>query len=265
MSHAPEGLSLEDDIKQDQIFIDESMRILHEAEKQDVTLRVMGSIAIRLHCPDSINLINKLGRPITDIDYVGYDKQSSKIQKLFENLGYVQRQLSYSYTQAGRLIFINPANQEVVDVFLNRLSMCHTIDYSKRLEVDSPTVPLAEIILQKMQIVMISEKDVKDTFVLFREHEVGNNDNNMINAEYIAKLMSKDWGFYFTVTTNLQKMKNLMSEFSVLNEQDRTIISNRIDSLLRRIEDEPKSSSWKMRAKVGPRKKWYKDVYSAPK
>ena len=101
---------MEDDIKQDKIFIDESMRILQEAEKQGVTLRVMGSIAIRLHCPDSINLIKKLGRPITDIDYVGYDKQSSKIQKLFDNLGYVHRQLSYSYTQAGRLIFINPAN-----------------------------------------------------------------------------------------------------------------------------------------------------------
>ena len=256
---------MEDDIKQDKIFIDESMRILQEAEKQGVTLRVMGSIAIRLHCPDTIDLIKKLGRPITDIDYVGYDKQSSKIQKLFENLGYMQRQLSYSYVQAGRLIFINPANQEVVDIFLNRLAMCHTIDYSKRLEVDSPTVPLAEIILQKMQIVMISEKDVKDTFVLFREHEVGDNDNNMINGGYIAKLMSKDWGFYYTAITNLQKAKNLMPQFSVLSEQDKTIISNRIDSLLKRIEDEPKSGSWKTRAKVGPRKKWYKDVYSAPK
>ena len=256
---------MEDDFKQDKIFIDESLRILQEAEKQGVTLRVMGSIAIRLHCPDSINLIKKLGRPITDIDYVGYDKQSSKIQKLFDNLGYVHRQLSYSYTQAGRLIFINPANQEVVDVFLNRLAMCHTIDYSKRLEIDSPTVPLAEIILQKMQIVMIGEKDVKDTFVLFREHEVGDNDNNMINGVYIAKLMSKDWGFYYTVTTNLLKVKNLMSEFSVLSEQDKTIISERIDSLLQKIEEQPKSSSWKMRAKVGPRKKWYKDVYSAPK
>ena len=116
-----------------------------------------------------------------------------------------------------------------------------------------------------MQIVMISEKDVKDTFVLFREHEVGDNDNNMINGVYIAKLMSKDWGFYYTVTTNLLKVKNLMSEFSVLSEQDKTIISERIDSLLQKIEEQPKSSSWKMRAKVGPRKKWYKDVYSAPK
>ena len=256
---------MEDDIKQDNIFIDESKKILEEAERQGVTLRVMGSIAVRLHCPDSIALIKKLGRPITDIDYVGYDRQSSKIQKLFENLSYVQRQLSYSYVQAGRLIFINPVNQEVVDVFLNRLAMCHTIDYSKRLEVDSPTVPLAEIILQKMQIVMISEKDVKDTFVLFKEHDVGDNDNNMINGRYIAKLMSKDWGFYYTVTTNLQKVMKLMPQFSVLSEQDKTTISNRIDSLLRRIEDEPKNSSWKMRAKVGPRKKWYNDVYSAPK
>ncbi|MFX1561305.1 MAG: hypothetical protein ACFFBL_12015, partial [Promethearchaeota archaeon] len=144
--------------------------------------------------------------------------------------------------------------------FLDRLEMCHKIEYKKRLEIDSPTVPLAELLLQKMQIVKISEKDIIDTTMLLLAHDLGESDADTINAKHIADILSKEWGFYYTVTTNLKKVASLMREFDVLEEKDKDIVGNRIDKLLKILDDKPKSRSWKMRARVGTSKKWYKDV-----
>ena len=96
--------------------------------------------------------------------------------------------------------------------------------------------------------------------MLLREHEIGSSDNETINGEYIAKIMSKDWGFYYTSTTNLNKVKALLGEYEVLTAADREVISGRVDTLLGMIEKEPKSVGWKVRAKVGTKKQWYNDV-----
>ncbi|MFX0053608.1 MAG: hypothetical protein ACFFAD_01650 [Candidatus Hermodarchaeota archaeon] len=243
-----------------QVFVDEALRIIEEANKQGIILRLMGAIAIRLHSPEYAYLHEKMGRFITDIDYVAYEKQSSKIEKFFEGQNYSRRLLSFSFALGGRMIFINNSDGRHIDVFLDRLEMCHKIEYKKRLEIDSPTVPLAELLLQKMQIVKISEKDIIDTTMLILAHEIGDTDENTINAGYIAEILSKEWGFYYTVTTNLKKVASLMREFTVLDNQEKEVASSRIEELLQSIEDKPKGRSWKMRARVGTSKKWYKDV-----
>lgn len=248
------------DIEEQQKFVSEALRIIKEANQQGIILRLMGAIAIRLHSPEHAYLHEKLGRFITDIDFVAYEKQSSKIEKFLEAQNYTRRILSYSYALGGRMIFINNTNGRQIDVFLDRLEMCHKIEYKKRLEIDSPTVPLAELLLQKMQIVKISEKDIIDTTMLLLAHDIGDTDDNTINVKYISKILSKEWGFYYTVTTNLRKVASLMREFEVLEETDKEIVDRRVEELIKRIDKEPKSRSWKLRARVGTSKKWYRDV-----
>jgi hypothetical protein len=82
----------------------------------------------------------------------------------------------------------------------------------------------------------------------------------VVNGEYISKIMAKDWGFYYTSTTNLNKIKSLLGEYDALSSGDRDVISGRIDKLLDMIEKEPKSLGYKLRAKVGTKKQWYNDV-----
>ncbi|MHA3964141.1 MAG: hypothetical protein AM325_011465 [Candidatus Thorarchaeota archaeon SMTZ1-45] len=248
------------DIKAQQEFIREALRIIKEANKQGIILRLMGAIAIQLHSPEYAYLHEKLGRFITDIDFVAYEKQTSKIEKFFESQNYSRRMISFSFALGGRMIFINNSDGRHIDVFLDRLEMCHKIDYKKRLEIDNPTVPLAELLLQKMQIVKISEKDIIDTTMLLLAHELGDTDDNIINAKHISRILASEWGFYYTVTTNLKKVNSIMRKFEVICEKDNDIVSGRIEELIKRIDDEPKSTSWKMRAKVGTSKKWYKDV-----
>lgn len=243
-------------------FVGEALKLVENAEKNGVKIRIMGAVAIRLHATRGLEQSQTLKRNITDIDFVGYSKQQDKISEIITKAGYDE--LKPALTPGllmNRMIFMGTKDPgKHIDIFLDQLQMCHTIDYKGRLDLDYPTVSLAHLVLQKMQIVRLNEKDIKDTLVLLLEHEVGKSqDKEIVNAELIAKTLSIDWGFYYTVTTNLNKIRGFMDTYNVA-EADKAIINKRLDALLATIEAEPKSFAWKMRARVGTKKKWYNEV-----
>lgn len=244
-------------------FIQEALRIVEEGQKRSVPMRLMGGFAIRLHCPNYVHLYELLDRrPAHDLDFVTYGKFRPLVKKLFADLGYapmVSMALLFG-TGKNRAIYKDESHDRSVDVFFDRLEMCHVVGFKNRLELDSPTIPLSDLLLQKIQIVKINEKDIRDIMILLREHQVGDSEKETVNINYIAKLLSKDWGFWYTVTTNLNKAKEFLSEYKNLTEADRKDIETKLDSILKAIENEPKSIQWKLRAKVGTSKKWYTDV-----
>jgi hypothetical protein len=242
-------------------FVAEGTKIVDEAQQQNIMLRLMGAIAFRIHCSKFIGLLDSMGRPVTDLDFAGHGKKRMDMIKFFQGRGYVLDKGMLVLTD--RLKF-HGADGLDIDVFLDELQMCHTIDLRKRLQHDNPTIPLADLLLEKMQIVKINEKDLKDSIVLLREHPVGDGEVETINAAYIADLLSKDWGFYYTVTTNLKKILEFLPKYNALSSEDVGEISSRINSLLEQIESKPKSQKWKFRGKVGAKSKWYKDVEDSP-
>ena len=242
-------------------FIEEALRVVELADERNLTLRVIGATAIRLRCPKYTPLHKKMNREFSDLDFVGYTKQGSKIMRLLEENGYEKRALRPSYGLEMRHIYLDNKNNRTVDVFLDKLLMCHTIDFRNRLEIDYPTVPLAELLLTKIQIVNFAEKDLKDIIVLLREHNIGKKDSGTINSDRIAEIMSKDWGFYYTATTNLKKIRDLLPTLDPLKKEDIKDVEAKINQILDEIEKRPKSFKWKMRAKVGTKKKWYTEVF----
>jgi hypothetical protein len=200
-----------------------------------------------------------LKRDITDIDFVGYSKQKTNIEDLLTKSGYDELQPGLTPGLLMNRLIFNSKEGRHIDIFLDQLQMCHIIDFRDKLDLDYPTISLAYLILQKMQIVKINEKDIKDTLALLLEHEVGRDGKEMVNPDVITKPLSEDWGFYYTVTTNLNKIRGFMETYNV-PEADRAIINKRLDTLLAAIEAHPKSMKWKMRAKIGPKKKWYNEV-----
>lgn len=244
----------------DQEFISKAHRIVEVATERKVVLRLLGAIAFRIHSLRFEYLHKTLGRSISDMDFMGYGKQKNDIEKVFASLGYMKRPPSLTTAYSYRDIYLETNGNLVIDVFFDKLQMCHTIDFRNRLELDSPTIPLADMLLQKLQIVQLNEKDVKDVLVLLREHSVGEGEKEIVNMPYITKLLSDDWGFYYTVTTNLRKVKDLAENHSALTEEDKKDIDAKIGQLLSATENEPKSFSWKMRARVGTSKKWYREV-----
>jgi hypothetical protein len=241
----------------------EALRVVQYAKEKGVTLRVIGAAALRIHCPNHVALHKALGRELTDLDFVGYEKQSDDIDKVFEDIGYDTKQYLSAMLDRSlryRKFFYDTRNKRVSDVFLDRLEMCHVIDFRGRLEIDYPTVSLTDYLLAKMQIVRLNEKDIKDTIVLLIEHEVGDNDRQTVNADYISRLLSEDWGFYYTFTTNLNKIKQRVDGFDAIPPEEKQKFKQNADSLLKVIEKRPKSLKWRMRARVGTKQKWYNDV-----
>jgi len=216
-----------------------------------------------MHCPKHEVLYERLKRTTKhDMDFVTYAKFRPLTKKLFVDLGY-EPYISLMLTGATgrhRQIFNDKEGNKAVDVFLGKLEMCHAIDFAGRLEVDSPTVPLAELFLQKLQVVQLNEKDVQDTIILLMEHEIGSSDNEEINGGYVASTLAKEWGFCHTVTTNLEKVKKFLHDYKVLSDADKSLVTERIDTINKVIEAAPKTMSWKMRARVGPSVKWYNIV-----
>lgn len=241
-------------------FENEVRRIVEAGNAAGVTLRLLGSLAFQFHCPQYGYLQAQMGRAYTDIDFAGYGRDAKNVRALMAGLGYSEDKEVWVVSEGGRAIFHNPKLHLHVDVFYEKLDFSHVIPWAGRLEMDSPTIPLAEMLLEKMQIVQINEKDVIDTIMLLLEHPLGEQDHEMINMARVAKLCAEEWGLWRTVTMNLQKVRTLASGYPQLDDGQKGQISSQVEGALAYIDAVPKSMAWRMRARVGDRVKWYKDV-----
>lgn len=243
-----------------QKFENELKRILKSGEDAQILLRVIGSLAFQMHCPTYGYLQAAMGRAYTDIDFAAYGMHAKKIQGLMITLGYEENREVFIGSEGERAIFDRPEAGLHVDIFYEKLDFCHTIYWESRLEADSPTIPLAELLLEKMQIVKINEKDVIDTIMLLLEHPLGDNDEETINIKRAAVLCANDWGLWRTTSMNLDKVRRLSKGYKQLTEEQKSRVGSQVSDALEHIEREPKSIAWRVRDRVGDRVKWYKDV-----
>jgi len=241
-------------------FESEVHRIVEAGNAGGVTLRLLGSLAFHTHCPKFGHLQEKMGRAYTDIDLAGYSREAPGVRGLMQGLGYFEQKEVFVVSEGGRAIFDNPKIRMHVDVFYEKLDFCHVIPWNGRLEVDSLTIPLAELLLEKMQIVKINEKDVIDTIMLLLEHPFGDGDDEMVNMRRVAGLCAGDWGLWRTLTMNLDKVRQLAQAYPQLSDSEKAHLAAQVDQAIARIESEPKPLAWRLRARVGDRVKWYKDV-----
>lgn len=244
-------------------FMDERSRILEALELPEykhIVLRLIGALAFRTHCPKYGYFQEALGRVFTDIDFAGYSNQYKDIARFLTEMGYEEDKMVTRLFGDFRLVFHEEKFGRHIDVFLDKLDFCHVLPLKGRLEVDKPTIPLAELVVEKMQIVQINEKDIIDTIMLMREHRVGDKDTEIVNGKMIAGLTSDDWGLWRTLTGNLDLTVSYLDKYPQLTDDDRHVVRENIQELRSWIDAAPKSLKWRSRAVIGEKKKWYKDV-----
>ena len=243
-------------------FVDEALTLVREAEEAGICLRILGSIAYRLQCPKNLHLFDDMARVLTDVDFAAMKSHNRKIRDFMAARGYQPDEGVFVASEGARHIYLHPHTGLNVDVFADELYFCHRIPFKGRLLLDSPTISTTDLLLEKMQIVEINLKDFKDTLVLLLEHSPGDGSggNKHIDVDYITGIMSADWGFYHTFTTNLKEVPNFIAEFPAIGTGEAHVIRSRVGELLQAVEDAPKSMKWKMRAKIGTRMKWYQEV-----
>lgn len=183
--------------------------------------------------------------------------QYKEIGSLFPELGYKPRERFNAMQGYRRMIFEDLIHQRRVDIFLDVFQMCHNFNFKDRLSIDSTTIPLADLLATKLQIVEINTKDIKDILSMLVDHDVGEDDHpEVINGKYLAALCSNDWGVYKTFTTNLNKLFLELNEQGLLGDQ-KALAEQRMLHLKKLIDDAPKSLRWKLRAKIGEKVPWY--------
>lgn len=242
------------------VLLKKADEIMNESKKRNLILRLLGALAFHKHCPHFNHFQQESNRIFTDIDFMAYIEQKRDIEQMFLNLGYIDDKRIQTIPGVKRSIFFSPDNTLHSDVFYDVLEFSHEIGFRGRLEIDYPTISLVDLLLEKMQIFQINEKDIIDTIMLLREHEVGSTDDEKINIDYLSKTCKSNWGLWKTLTTNLDKVDRLLDQYDLLNTDDMRIVRERLHSIRQRIDDEPATLGWKLRSRIGERIKWYRDV-----
>ena len=245
-----------------------ALDIVEEAKREGLLLRLVGGPAFRMHSsPMATKLHKELGRregqEFPDIDFIALSKQRNDVRKFFETRGWKFDSYMFFFTSG-----VGVRNRQIyrgkeidVDIFYDELDMSHRIDLRNRLDIDPPTIPLADLLLSKLEIFEFTEKDAKDVIVLVRDHKIGDSDApETINAKYIAELFADDWGFWYTATTNLKKVKAACPMYKQLSKEDVADVTSKIDQIMKYIDEEPKTKNWMKRAETGTKKRWYREV-----
>lgn len=259
-------------------FLQEAVTIVDKARERSLELRILGALAVYAHSldqPENLELYKTLprfgeGKPLfTDLDLAGYKKQRQDVMKLLQELRFKPDNMLNALFGGKRLMYYHPEDKYHVDVFFDKLEFSHEINFgekpgSGRLDMDYPTITLADIVLEKLQIHQINQKDIIDLIFLFLGHNVEDHQKqDTVDGKYISGILSDDWGFFHDATTNLDKVKVMTSTLlgsAKLSSENASTINTRIDKIRKLIEDAPKTKKWEKRSQTGTNKLWYREI-----
>ena len=233
-------------------------RLLGAAGEQHLTLRALGGLAVRAHSGDFRKFFQ---REYHDLDFVAEKGERRRVEPFFVEMGYESNRQFNLLNGSKRQIYLDPTRDRHVDIFIGDFEMCHKLPLDGRLHLDPVTIPLAELLLSKAQIVELNRKDALDIASLLLYNETGRDDRSGINLAAISNLCGQDWGLYKTTTINLERVAEIASGTDVnLSGDERALILARLHEVRRAIDEAPKSLAWQMRDKVGTRVRWYEEV-----
>jgi hypothetical protein len=218
-----------------------------------LNLRLLGGLGIAQHQHRPVP--EGLRRTYRDIDLVADSSSGHLVGPFLEGLGYVPNRRFNNLHGDRRLLFYDEANGRQVDVFIGLFRMCHVLDLDRRLDLDPRTVSPADLLLTKLQVVEINQKDLTDAVTLVQQHELGTEPADVLGLDRLTSVTRRDWGWFTTLTDNLARLIGVAEQF--LNPLEAAATSERIRVIREAVVTAPKSLQWRLRAKVGRRVQWY--------
>jgi hypothetical protein len=260
-------------------FCAQSVDLVRRAQDEQIPLRILGAMAVYIHAghrPETLTRYRALerlgpGRPIfTDLDLVGYsDRQKNTARFFQETMGFKPDFHVNALFSGRRNVFRHPDSLFDVDVFYDLLSFSHDVRFrgslgGDRLELDFPTISLADVILEKLQIHHINRKDLVDLYALLSSHDIASGPQpDSADGAYIAKVLCDEWGFEYDARSNLQKLRGFSESLAAENRatsDDGARVMAGIESIIQFVDHEPKSKEWQRRARKGTSKPWFNEV-----
>jgi len=230
----------------------EGERIAEAAAEQGLSLRVVGGVAVAMLCPSSRR--PPLERDYADIDFATTGAAKDGVVRLMRGLGYAEDREFNMLHGHRRLYFWDEANRRQIDVFVDEAILCHRIDLKRRIEAVPLTASLADLTVLKLQVVETNEKDYLDICAIFADHDLSADDRG-VNSPYIASLTASDWGLWRTLGMVAERSEQFALELPDFSPGE--VVAERLRRLRKELDTVPKTRGWKLRARVGDRKRWY--------
>lgn len=236
--------------------LEESIRIITRARAKGVVLRLMGGLAIRLHCGEPAFCDREYG----DIDVVGLSNEAEAIMETIEEFGYQENNFYTMLSGGAHLLFEKPDSKDHIDVFLDKLPMEHDIDLRDRLDIEENTISVSDLLISKFIIKEMNEKDYRDIITIVKDDPLGHEDTpNTINIDYIAALCSKNWGLNIDVFTAIDSCMEFLKTYHFDDPTSEELL-RKFEEIRQAIENHPKSLKWIIRSRIGKRLAWRNEV-----
>jgi len=236
-------------------LMSEARRLIDLAGERGIVLRLLGGLAIQLLTPE----LPPRTRDGQDLDFGSVRSSRRALTEMLSDEGYVgDRNFNALYGDK-QLYFTQPESGLAIDVMIDRLHMCHTVDFAERATVMRYTLSPTDLLLSKLQIVELNAKDLDDCLRLLVTFELRESDDpDAIDLRVVRALVGEDWGWWRTLSLNLERIRAALADGSVpVPEAGRLDPAAAAQTLSETLEQTPKSRRWKLRARVGERKRWY--------
>jgi hypothetical protein len=232
------------------------LELLHDlhaaAREHGAAINALGGVGVTLRTGP---LPAGLSRDHGDLDVVVRRSERRQVEAALAAVGLVADELFNRRLGHKRQIWWTPDGAEHVDVFLGRFEMCHEIDLDARVDDTHEALPATDLLLTKLQVVELNAKDVRDAGALLRCVAVSEQDQpGAIALGRLGEVLGADWGFYTTFADNLERIP---LELAAYAPDDVAAVGESARRIAAAIEAAPKTRGWRMRAKVGRRKRWY--------
>lgn len=228
---------------------EEAAELIADAEGRGIGARLLGGIGILLRLGNRLDPMFE--RSYGDIDFICGSRDSRAVEVLLAERGWQPATEFNALNGARRLLFHDPAGPAQVDVFVGEFSMCHELPLADSLDEPGPALPAGDLLLSKLQIVEINAKDRGDIFALLAGCDP-DSPRLAIDFDRIGAIVGRDWGLHHTLELNVAKLREGLAAGEAPPHAE--VALERLADVL---ESAPKSRSWKLRARIGERKRWY--------
>jgi hypothetical protein len=223
-------------------LLEAAQHLTSTGQERGVALRALGGVGVLLHCP--VARSTGAHRTFADLDVAVPRDAARQVPELFQAVGYDADKRFNALQGDRRMIFHGPAGK--VDVFVGVFEMCHRLDLSPRLALERDTLTASDLLMTKLQVVEVNQKDVEDAALLLSEHDLGEGPGDHIDLAYLRTLVYDDWGLWRTATGTLE-----------LVADRRLDVAAHAREIVGALEEAPKGKRFRMRARIGERKRWY--------
>jgi Uncharacterised nucleotidyltransferase len=233
----------------------EATSLINAAQEEGIPVRLVGGLAVRVLTP----LYPPRARDGQDLDLASASAHRRALSEFLESRGYEGDKTFNALYGHKQLYFASPTGR-TVDVLIDRLEMSHTLVFAERIERMSHTLDPTDLLLSKLQIFELNEKDAQDVLYLVSAFEVRDGDDpNSIGLQRFCSVLAEDWGWWRTVTLNLDRIRELATGdgAGLVPERRAFDAAAQLERLRAAADETPKTLRWKLRSKVGERKRWY--------